>query len=409
MAASKNILWAMAPEYAMEVFDSYRRCAELSPETPRAESGTDENYSALISRKAGAVAVISIHAAIDRQTFVGWWSGDIFAIGQDAIRAAIDGALADSSIRAILLSIDSPGGVVAGTKELADFIAESAQKKPIAAYVDGLAASGAFWLASATGRVFAPATGQVGSIGVILTLADFSAMYQKSGIKLEHITSGKFKGAGRGDRALTDEERAYFQRQISHLHAIFKADVAARLKISADEADWAEAQILVGEQAAALGLVCQIVRDEAAAIEILQEENMPEKKLTLELLAAEAPDLLARIKAEAAAEAEAGLPARLEDAARLGAESALAAVRAVCSEADAKAVESMLAKARALKLTPEQLAGMADLFPKAQAAPQNDMLASLQKAHAPVVNAEPAKPAASSLVADAARRAKMEA
>lgn len=403
-----NLLWVMAPEHAPAVFESYRR--QMLPDEKLPEIGVSEktvdDYAALITRKCGSIAVISIHGAIDRQTLVGWWSGGIFAIGQDAIRAAIASALGDNSIRAILLSINSPGGVVAGTKELADFI--SAANKPVAAYVDGLAASGAFWLASATGRIFAPATGQVGSIGVIMTVADYSAFYQKIGVRLEHIASGKYKAAGRGERPLEDEEREYFQSQLARLHAVFRADVATNLKITANEADWAEAQILIGEQARSLGLVSEIVRDEAAAIEILQEENM-EKKITLELLAAEAPDLLAQIRADAVKDSEAGQAARIEQATKDGTVFAVAAIKAVCSESDAKAVEEMLVKAEALKLTPEQLAGMADLFHRAEApasASQNEILAALQKAHAPAVNAGNPKPQGSILVADAERRAK---
>lgn len=418
MPTTHDNFWALAPDRAASVFALYHdelelRCthAEGRPMSAvEAAAATVADHAAAITSHADGVAVIRIQYPLDRTTQTGFFTGRVYALGQDAIRTAIETAR-ESGARAILLSINSPGGVVAGTKELADYIAETAQALPMAAYVDGTAASAAYWLASATGRVLAPATGQVGSIGVVLCLPEYSGFYQRAGISLQYVTSGKYKAAGRDDRPLTDEERAYFEARLAAIHAIFKGDVAAHMHITAPEPQWAEAQVLLGAEAAPLGLVTAVVRDEQAAIATLMEETM--STITLEALTKDAPELLASLKAEGRKEAEAEFTARLAEAGKNGADCALAAMKAVCRKEDVEAVQALLTRAQALGLSAEQLAGVAELFPRAQeqkpVAAQSDhadILAALQQAHADPVKAESTQPNFTSpLVADAQRRA----
>ncbi|MDE5879796.1 MAG: S49 family peptidase, partial [Desulfovibrio sp.] len=310
--------WAIAREYASTLFTALQK-ERAQREMPEALSQTAPEEGARpvserLLRVEGGVAVISIAAPLDTTSLVGWFSGDILVLGHDAIREAVNAALADAGVRAILLSIDSPGGVVQGTKELADFLAEASGQKPIAAYANGLCASAAFWLASACGRIFAPATALVGSIGVIMCVSDLSEFYAKMGVKLEYITSGRYKAAGHEAKPLSNEDRAYFQAQLDILHGIFKEDVRGRLALDAPESDWAEAQLLVASQAQPLGLVSRIVRDEEEAINLLAEE-MGMSQITMELLAKEAPELLAELQASARAEGRAEAEAQAAKAA----------------------------------------------------------------------------------------------
>lgn len=402
-----SAFWALAPEYADQIFEAYRQArtppaslanAELGP----AAQGRDlaaADYARQITRIIGNVAVISISGPIDRATRLSYFTGSIYSLGQDAIRAAIGEALDNPEISAILLSINSPGGVVAGTKELADFIASAAAKKRMAAYVDGLCASAAFWLASATGSIYAPKTAQVGSIGVIMALVNAKGFYERLGLVPEYISSGKFKSAGRGERDLTDEERAYFQEQITSLHAIFKTDVAAFLGLERPEADWAEAQIFLADQALGLGLLAGIVSDEQAVIAKLQEETMP-PKITLELLQAEAPDLLAQIRSEAAAAAKTQPDESL----------ALAVMKSVCTDAQYAAGLNLYKVASGLGLTAGQAGGLAEALRAVppQGTPEQDAqarrLAQINAAHPEALNSGPPKPVKSALVADAEKR-----
>lgn len=384
-----EIFWAIAPEYASASFD---RLAD----PPRGLARVDADAGAsLILSQAGRIALLEISGPIERRTDV--WGERIWTLGQDAIYAAIEKSVADPGVGAILLSFESPGGVVAGTRELADFIAAS--PKPIAAYADGLCASAAYWLASATGRIFSPATAQVGSVGVLMTLADMSGFFQKMGVKFEYIGSGKYKTAGRGE--LTDEDRAYFSEKLAQLHEIFRADVARNLKITAPEPEWAEAQILVASHAQKLGLVSQIVADRAAAIKILEDELMP-NPLTLEGLRTEAPELVGQIEAEAAKQALAAVPDN--------AELAKAAFRAVCPDAVYAAGSSLFDKALALKLSPDQLSGLASALKNSiQAEPATPAKGAVDEAlagHPAPLNSDTPRTGKSALVADAEARSK---
>lgn len=386
-----DLFWALSPEYAQKFFAS-----KSDPVKPFCEIPGEPPLASQISRKVGRAAVIKVDGALEKTTWVGFYSGRILSLGYDVIQQAIGDAIADSSISTILLSLDSPGGTVSGAKELADYIADAAKIKPIAAYADGLCASAAFWLAAATGRIFAPATALVGSVGVIMRCENWSAWYNKAGIQIDYIASGRFKAAGQEEKELTDEERKYFEDQLAAIHAIFKTDVKAGLALAAEEALWAEAQLLPATRAVELGLVSRIVRDEAEAIAILSEkaeEFMPE--WTLEALQKNAPELLAEIEAKAKAD----VPAPDNSL-------ALAVVKIACGEEAAASCEKLLAEATALGMTAAQLEAVKKFIP-VQAAGQASAsrLEAIISAHEKPLNPEPAPQAKSSLLADAERRA----
>lgn len=410
---TNNALWALAPQYAERVFSGLREEISAGGEHPRrgikALAAGDSEYGSMISRNVKSTAVISIHGALDQETALSIFSGNIYTLGYDAIRSAINSALSDPLVDSILLSIDSPGGIVAGAKELADFIAEAATKKRMAAYADGLCASAAFWLASATGKIYAPATALVGSVGVIMCFADWSAWYAKMGVKMEYIASGKFKAAGQDGRELTDDEREYFEEQMGEIHSIFKNDVRSALSLAAPDNQWAEAQLMPATRALEVGLVSRVVRDESEAIQLLApktEEIMP---ITLDALQKEAPELLASIQNEAY---ERGKKEGLESgSANNGDSVALAVIKLVCSKEQAEACEKMVAEAAELKLSARQIAGFAAVFNSANSAcastssEDKTRLEAIISAHQPPVNSAPVQTQTKSrLVADAERR-----
>lgn len=216
---------------------------------------------------------------------------------------------------------------MAGTKELADAIAEARTKKHCAAYANGLCTSAAYWLASATGTVYAPLTATVGSIGVIMTITNYAKLEEKWGISTVTITGGKWKAAGQGGE-LTDEERRYFQERINTLHQIFKADVGRHMGLTADPQLWGEAQLLLAQPARELGLVTDIVRDRDAAIRKLAVEA----QMTREELAAQSPELVDALLAEGRLKAEAENKANMDKAAADAVAGALAVVKAVAGD-----------------------------------------------------------------------------
>ena len=363
-------LWALMPDAAQpvltEIASSLAPGREAQGEGAALfgspEASKDEERGFVV---VGGVAVINISGPIMRSGM--WsWAGRRISQGQDGIARALEFALADRSVRAILLDINSPGGVVSGTKELADRIAEAAATKPMAAYANGLMASAAMWLGAATGRVFAPVTATVGSIGVIMVHTDFSRLNEKWGISYSYITGGKLKAAGNPDNPLSDEARALFQKQVNELHAIFKADVMRGLDITAPAESWAEGQTMLAGEAHSLGLVTTIVRDIDSAINTLRQEAV----MDYQTLAAQHPELLAEITQKAEAQAEQKFAAREQGKAE-------ADTDVIAAKADADAEARVLAMVKAVagdevhaavsrmveaKLTPAQLEAMGDMF-----------------------------------------------
>lgn len=182
-------------------------------------------------------------------------SGDAKTIydWQQAIQSAVD----NPDIEGIVLAIDSPGGTVDGTMELADYVYSVRGTKPIIAYADGQMCSAAYWIGSAADSIVAYNTAQVGSIGVILSHRDFSKMEEDAGIKTTHIYAGKYKAMGSPHAPLDEASREYLQDSVDYYYTMFVTAVAKHRGTSVEAvlANMAEGRVFIGEQAAAIGLV----------------------------------------------------------------------------------------------------------------------------------------------------------
>jgi signal peptide peptidase SppA len=135
-------------------------------------------------------------------------------------------AAADPDVSAILLAIDSPGGTVAGTADLAAEIRNASAKKPVWAFVDDLGASAAYWAASQADKVFAnDRTALVGSIGTLAVVYDLSAAAEQNGVKTLVFGTGPLKGAGAPGSPVTEEQQAYFRAMVEDAQTSFDAAV----------------------------------------------------------------------------------------------------------------------------------------------------------------------------------------
>lgn len=173
-------------------------------------------------------------------------------------------ALADKDVKAILLDIDSPGGTVDGTENLAaDILAarDAYPDKPIVAYTDGMMASAAYWIGAAARRIYISGdTPIVGSIGVVTSHVDYSQYEQKLGIKTTEVYAGKYKRIASEYSSLSKEGRQYLQDQVDTIYSIFVDRVASarpeKLSIPVEGSiPWAEGKIFTGQQARNAGLV----------------------------------------------------------------------------------------------------------------------------------------------------------
>jgi signal peptide peptidase SppA len=165
----------------------------------------------------------------------------------------------DEKVGAVLLHIDSPGGHVAGTKELADDVAAVDQTKPVHAYAEDMGASAAYWVASQARTVAANAMAMVGSLGTFTVLYDLSKTAEMDGVQVHVVSTGKHKGATVPGTPVTEEDLAEAQRIVDGFDAFFRQAVRDGRELGAKEASaiWTGAVWLTGE-ATGLGLVDRV-------------------------------------------------------------------------------------------------------------------------------------------------------
>jgi signal peptide peptidase SppA len=189
-----------------------------------------------------------------------------------AARAAVRQAVRDPKVSAILFLIDSPGGTVAGTSDLAAEIQAASAQKPTAAYIEDLGASAAYWVASQADTISTGPTGIVGSIGTFMAVRDTSAAAEKMGLKVHVVKAGAHKGSGTPGAAVTDEHLAEYQRMVNDLNAQFVqgALVNGRGMSAEQAATIADGRVHVGEQAKALGLVDAVESMEQSVASLME-------------------------------------------------------------------------------------------------------------------------------------------
>lgn len=365
-------LWAMQPE----AFTAFMR--STGEDSPQSRSPLDSEPDELSPYEfVSGVAVIPVEGVIMRRSF--------FSTGLKDISAALDAALAAPEVRAILFSIHSPGGQARGVKEVADAIFAARRVKPCAAWVDGLCASAAYWLASATGAVYAGPSAEVGSIGVILRHMDKSGWNKEMGLAFTYVTAGSYKAVGHPDGALSERDLGVLQARVDAIYEMFCGDVAQRMGLAPDNrAAWADGRDFLAGEAEALGLVTAIVPSRAEAIQKLLKETHMDK----DELAKSHPDLLAAIQREAA---EAALKERDKSEAQRAAQataSALALMETACGKETADKVRALMETG----VTPEQLKAAAQVLGSAGASrqpsgdPKADMLEAIKRATPAAVN-----------------------
>lgn len=166
-------------------------------------------------------------------------------------------AMNDRKVKAVLLDIDSPGGAVDGTQDLANLIYQSRGKKPIAAFTDGMMASAAYWIGSAANEIFISGdTTQVGSIGVVASHVDVSKAEERSGMKTTEIVAGKYKRIASRYAPLSEEGQATLQEMVDYLYGVFIGDVAKHRGVTEEDVSkMADGKVFIGKQAKEIGLV----------------------------------------------------------------------------------------------------------------------------------------------------------
>src|SRR5438105_12055487 len=203
----------------------------------------------------------------------------------------------DDSIKAIILHVNSPGGGVAASEEIYREVKRirDDKKKRIVASIETVGASGAYYVSSATNKIYADNGSIVGSIGVIAQWVNYAQLLQWAKLKDITMKAGEFKDTGSPTRDMTPAEKQYLQGLIDDMHSQFIQAVADGRKMKVDEIRAvADGKVWTGDQAMGLKLIDQegdfesVVKDTAKSVGIKGEPVLvhPEKdrKTVLDLL-----------------------------------------------------------------------------------------------------------------------------
>lgn len=175
------------------------------------------------------------------------------------IEKMVDNAMSPK-VKSVVIDINSPGGSVHGVEEAGLKIRQLAAMKPVHAVANHSAASAALWLGSQATTLSVSPSGEVGSIGVAYRRVDVSAAMEKAGVKVDYITSGKYKAEGASDRPMTDDERSHREAvSAAYYDKFIRAVAAGRKRPEAQVRDqWATGRMFLAEEAVAMGLADRV-------------------------------------------------------------------------------------------------------------------------------------------------------
>jgi signal peptide peptidase SppA len=290
--------------------------------------------------------------------------------GYDGIRGKIEAALNDSNVNGIMLNFDSPGGMVQGGFEAADFIASAKQIKPIWSFAEGTMASAAYLIGSQADRILASQTAAVGSVGVLVAHVDKSAALEQQGVKVTLIHSGAHKVDGNPYAPLPEGVQASIQGEIDALRDKFAGVVArGRQNMSKDSVLATEARVYPAQAAADVGFVDGVASfDEAVAQfsqSVSRSGNNKPKGLQMTQSAAN-PGLTD-------AEAEALMGEARAEGMKAGAANERTRIQAILGHAQAEGRDATAKHlAFATDMTPDAAAALLATLPQAKPAAEAD-------------------------------------
>ncbi|MCK9490804.1 MAG: signal peptide peptidase SppA [Sulfurimonas sp.] len=181
-------------------------------------------------------------------------SGPIMEVSE--VLDQIEKAESNNNIRGVLLVVDSPGGAVSPSIEIAYAIKRLKEKKPVVVYASGTLASGSYYASIWADEIIANPGSMVGSIGVIMQGANFGELMQKIGIKTQSVQAGKYKQVGTPNREWEAYEVNELNKVIQGTYDMFTLDVADARGLDIKKRDsFANAHIFTASQAKEVGLI----------------------------------------------------------------------------------------------------------------------------------------------------------
>jgi signal peptide peptidase SppA len=250
-------IWAIRREALTRVMREARR-AMLAHSMPQANRPRAARPSSV--RAGGSVAVIPLCGIITPR---GSWISRLFGGGEGGLqgfRASFREAMGSPDVGAIVIDVDSPGGVIDLVPETAAEIRDARGTKPIIAVANCTAASAAYWIASQADELVCTPSGDVGSIGVYMLHEDWSKFNEEIGVDPTFVSAGRYKTDGNPEEPLSESALADWQNAVDTLYAMFVNEVAAGRGVSADDvtANYGEGRMFFADAALEAGLVDRV-------------------------------------------------------------------------------------------------------------------------------------------------------
>lgn len=201
----------------------------------------------------GSIGIISIQGSIAyKESF---WSRIFGLPTYEGIKRSFAMLSGDESVKAILMVVNSPGGNALGMAETSNYIYSLREKKPILAFAEGMMLSAAYGLGSAAEEVYVMKEGDVGSIGVLMQLVNFTKALEMEGIEVNYVYAGEEKIDLSPYRPLPDRARSRLQKQVDALYESF-TELTARNRGTTQKAmKDTKAALFMGEEGVRVGLV----------------------------------------------------------------------------------------------------------------------------------------------------------
>lgn len=250
-------------------------------------SSTDLDY--LVS---DAVGVITIDGTIQY---------DGTTASPEGLKAQLDRAKENSHIKAVVLRVNSGGGTATAGEEMSAYVRQFTEEtgKPVVVSSASMNASAAYEISSQADYIFTAKTTAIGSIGTAMQITDLSGLLEKLGISVDNVTSSNSKDSSYGTRALSEEERAYYQNMVNQINETFIQTVADGRGMSVEEVRvLATGLTFTGMEAVTNGLADAVGTQEDAVAKAAELANVTTyKTVALENKSSDLTDMLSLLSA----------------------------------------------------------------------------------------------------------------
>lgn len=258
--------WAILPS----------KLQELQAVAERWAAGEDvSTYGAAMDRQQATapqgVAILPLRGSIfPRANMMTAMSG---ATSAEMWRKQFDALIDDPAVGAIVIDVDSPGGAVSGIEETANAVYAARGSKPVVAVANYLAASAAYWIATAADELVVSPSAEVGSIGVFTIHEDWSKALEADGIDVTIVKAGRHKAEGNPYQPLGEETQAYIQSMVDDVYATFVGAVARHRAVETGRVmrEFGEGRVVGAHEAVRRGMADRVATLDDVIEDLLED------------------------------------------------------------------------------------------------------------------------------------------